>query len=125
MEVVDAATSSTFQACKEGVGMSQGERGEESGASVHEGNLGDGPCLVTVGVLGSTPDEALASVADIAAAMNVCVTTIRRMIARGELPPPVSLGKDDVWTVGWIRRWIEERLAAAARESKIVARHSA
>ena len=105
--------------------MNQGKRTEEPDTPDREEGSGDCAAPVTVGVLGDTPDRALVSVADIAAEMKVCTTTIRRMIARGELPPPVSLGKDDVWTAGWVRKWIEERLATAAQESRIVARHSA
>ena len=41
--------------------------------------------------------------------------SVKRAVERGELPPPTRLMGKPVWTIGAIRRHIEERLEAEAR----------
>jgi hypothetical protein len=48
--------------------------------------------------------------------------SIKRAVARGELPPPTRLLGGPVWTVGALIRHIEERLAKAQREQEKLAR---
>ena len=44
-----------------------------------------------------------------------CRETIKRAVARGELPPPVRLLGKNTWTVGAIIQHLEDRLKDTAR----------
>ena len=44
-----------------------------------------------------------------------CRETIKRAVARGELPPPVRLMGKNTWTVGAIIQHLEDRLKDTAR----------
>lgn len=79
---------------------------------------------LTVGILRHVDDGTLLFIPDLAREMKVCPTTIKRMIARSELPPSVSLGKGHVWTAGCLRGWINKRLQSAAAEMEIVQSYS-
>jgi len=65
-------------------------------------------------------DGAVLSTAVLAERMQVSEVTVKRMIGRGELPPPVPMGRWQVWTAGWVRGWIEMRLESSAQESQLV-----
>ncbi len=47
--------------------------------------------------------------------------TIRRMIQRGEIPTPIRMMGKPTWTVGSIRKHIEDRLSKAAEDARILA----
>lgn len=47
-----------------------------------------------------------------------CLVSIKRAIARGELPPPTRFLGRNAWTAGSIIRHIEKRLEQAAREAE-------
>ena len=47
---------------------------------------------------------------------NRCGRSIKRAIARGELPPPIRMFGQNTWTVGKIVQHIEARLEAVAKE---------
>ncbi len=44
------------------------------------------------------------------------VSSVKRAVQRGELPPPTKLFGQGTWTVGAIVRHIEDRLAQAAKK---------
>ena len=93
----------------------------DGGASSEAAEARNGLCLL----LGDLGDGAAISTAFLAHEMGVSEVTVKRMIARGELPPPVSMGKWNIWTAGWLRGWIEMRLEAAAQEAQLVRKHLA
>lgn len=51
----------------------------------------------------------------LANALNVCRRTIRNMVERGELPPPVPFAGRSSWIVGKILAHFEKRSEDAAR----------
>jgi len=52
----------------------------------------------------------------LASLLNRCPTTIKRMVAKGELPPPIKLAGAKCWTVQVLSDHFARRLAEAARE---------
>jgi hypothetical protein len=61
--------------------------------------------------LGSLPPATLLTEDGLAGVMGkACRESIKRAVARGELPPPVKIMGKNAWTVGSIVRHIEERL---------------
>jgi hypothetical protein len=65
--------------------------------------------------LGGLNDGALVFESGLARMFGKHPVSIKRAIERGELPPPTRLMGKPVWTVGAIRRHIEERLETEAR----------
>lgn len=49
--------------------------------------------------------------------------SLKRAVKRGEIPPPVHWMGKPAWTVGAIIRHLDERLATAAQEAKIILNH--
>ncbi|HLX64063.1 MAG TPA: hypothetical protein VKX17_22515 [Planctomycetota bacterium] len=47
---------------------------------------------------------------------KACRESIKRAVARGELPPPAKLMGKNCWTAGRIVQFFEERLDAEARK---------
>ena len=50
------------------------------------------------------------------------VTSIKRAVLRGELPPPCRMFGGNVWTAGVVLTHIEARLAEAAKEAEALQR---
>ncbi|MHC5057615.1 MAG: hypothetical protein ACYTKD_23320 [Planctomycetota bacterium] len=67
--------------------------------------------------LGELEAAALVTVAGLAAMFGRSSDSIKRAIAREELPPPVRLMGKPTWTVGALVGFIGRRLAAAEREA--------
>ena len=72
--------------------------------------------------LGELKPGATVTEAGLARMMQRHPVSIKRAVARGELPPPTRLLGKNVWTAGAIVRHIESRLEAAAREAERAAR---
>lgn len=53
------------------------------------------------------PEKAILTEAAIAKAFGVTGRTIRRMVARHELPPPITISGRSVWFAGRVLSWIE------------------
>ncbi len=68
--------------------------------------------------IGALPPGALVTEKGLATMMGKSAKSIRRAVARGELPPPVRLMGQLSWTAGAIVRHIEKRLEVAAREAE-------
>ena len=87
-------------------------------AVLPEGNAGkvqkDG---VILDDLARLPEKALLDEAQLAKALDVTPRTIRRMVSRFELPPPVSLGGRPVWFAGRVLAHIEAAAERAEREA--------
>ena len=65
-------------------------------------------------LLGLLPEKSLLDEAHLAAALQVTPRTIRRMVGRSQLPPPVQLGGRSFWMVSTSSQF----LAAAKETSK-------
>ena len=108
--------------------MSSEERSE---APEHVERRVDGPTTPTVsnatpaialdGVcagLGALPPGALVTEKALAVMLGKCVKSIKRAVARNELPSPVRIMGAPTWTAGAIVRHVEKRLDAAARKAE-------
>jgi predicted DNA-binding transcriptional regulator AlpA len=67
--------------------------------------------------LGTLPSNTLITEKALAGLLGRAVKSIKRAVARGELPPPVRILGESRWTVGTIVRHVEKRLEAAALEA--------
>ena len=56
------------------------------------------------------PEKSLLDEAHLAAALQVSPRTVRRMVGRSQLPPPVQLGGRSFWMVGKVLQHIESAL---------------
>ena len=68
--------------------------------------------------LADLPEKALIDETALAAALNVDKRTVRRMVARFELPPGIMFGGRKCWQAGTVLRWFEARADQAARQAK-------
>lgn len=63
----------------------------------------------TVTVLAELADDVLLDEDGMANAFHVVTRTIRRMVERYELPPPMRLASKNWWRVGNVRGWLNTR----------------
>jgi predicted DNA-binding transcriptional regulator AlpA len=75
--------------------------------------------------LATLPERAMLDEARLAALLCVTPRTIRRMVSRFELPPPVPLAGRSVWFAGRILDHIEKAAEKAEREAQRQARRFA
>lgn len=75
--------------------------------------------------LARLPDKALLTEDALARALDVSKRTVRRMVARFELPPAVRLGGKSTWQAGAVLRWFEARAERAARQAQRAAEQRA
>ena len=68
--------------------------------------------------LGDRKDGDLISEYGLADLCNRSVSSVKRAVKKGELPEPVELFGNRVWTVGSIRTYIGQRIAEAQDERK-------
>ena len=61
------------------------------------------------------PGDALLTEKRLAEALQVADRTARRMVVRGELPPPILFGCRRMWKVSAIRSWIDDLTAEVLR----------
>ena len=74
-----------------------------------------GVCITTLAEL---PPAALLDETALAAALGVTKRTIRRMVGRYELPPPVRFAGRSTWQAGAVLRWFEAAAERKAREAE-------
>lgn len=77
---------------------------------------------VVVTTLAELPDRALVDERALSAALCVSKRTVRRMVARHELPPPVRFAGRSTWQVGRVLAWFEARADRLARDAQRAAR---
>ncbi len=65
--------------------------------------------------LGALGDGSLVFESGLARMFGKHAVSIKRAVERGELPPPTRLMGKPVWTVGTIRKHIEDRLESETR----------
>ena len=68
--------------------------------------------------LGDLPGEAIISEQGLAKIFHRHKVSIKRAIARGELPPTVRLFGEPVWTIQVLRDHVSKRLDTAQKESE-------
>jgi hypothetical protein len=82
-------------------------------------NLADGNSLIgIIVVLGELKPAAIITEEGVARLFSRHVASVKRAIQRGELPPPTRLFGQNVWTVGTLIRYIENRLDQAAKDAE-------
>lgn len=81
---------------------------------------GDLPGIIAL--LGELKPGAILTEAGVARLFNRHVASVKRAVARGELPPPCRLFGGNAWTAGVLVRHIEKRLEQAAREAEHMAK---
>jgi len=67
--------------------------------------------------LARLPEQALLDQKQLAAALGVTKRTVRRMVVRFELPPPIRLAGRSVWLAGRVLGHIEARAERAAQDA--------
>ena len=67
--------------------------------------------------LARLPEKTILNESMLAETLQVSTRTVRRMVSRFELPPPVQLGNHSVWTVGRILSFIDNALRQPEEES--------
>jgi predicted DNA-binding transcriptional regulator AlpA len=98
--------------------MSESRSLPETDASVEpEGGTG-----VVISALAKLPERAIVDERALADALHVSKRTVRRMVSRGELPPPVPFAGRSMWQVQAVLAWFEARAARASREAERAAR---
>ena len=68
--------------------------------------------------LAALPPDALLDETAVASALKVSKRTIRRMVSRYELPPPVRFAGRATWQAARILTWFERRADRAEREAR-------
>ena len=68
--------------------------------------------------LGDLPADAVISEEGLAKILGKCRTSIKRAIRRGELPVPVRLFGESVWTVNALRGHLNQRLEEAKQAAE-------
>lgn len=68
--------------------------------------------------LAELPRDAILDEAAVAKAFGVVTRTIKRMVARYELPPPILLASKRCWKVGAILNWINDSIERTEKEAR-------
>lgn len=76
---------------------------------------GDQPTADCITALATMPDATLVDEAWLCQVFGRCRRSIRRAVARGELPAPITMFRRHSWTVGSIVRHVQARQDAAMR----------
>jgi predicted DNA-binding transcriptional regulator AlpA len=87
-------------------------------------DIGEEPTPGIITALGKLPAGAIISEPALATMMSKHRVSIKRAVARGELPPPVKLFTNPVWTAGSILAHLQKRLDAAAQDAERTRRRS-
>jgi len=85
--------------------------GDPAGEKIDE----DGQDGLVLDTLAKLPEKAILNEAAVAKALHVAPRTLRRVVARWQIPPAVTLGGRSVWFAGRVLAHIE---AAAIRAEK-------
>lgn len=63
------------------------------------------------------PREALLDEKALADVFDVCTRTVKRMVTRYELPPPIQFGGKSMWIAGRVLSWFDSQAELAEREA--------
>jgi len=67
--------------------------------------------------LGTLPAHQILRRDELASFVGVQPDTLREMVSRGELPPPIRLGRPDIWLAGRVSAWLWRRAKEAEEEA--------
>jgi predicted DNA-binding transcriptional regulator AlpA len=67
--------------------------------------------------LAALPEKAILTEAALATTIGVTQRTIRRMVQRNEIPPPVPLAGQAVWFAGGVLAYIQSRIDRRLRDA--------
>ena len=70
--------------------------------------------------LARLPETAWIDEAALAREFGVSGRSIRRMVKRGELPPPILLGGRNHWNIDRVLRWLDDRAQQAEADARAV-----
>jgi len=93
--------------------MHQNAEKTEPKANAERVNVG-----LLVDALARLPEKSILDERQLAITLSVSPRTIRRMVSRFELPPPIRLGGHSVWLAGRILQHLENCAERAAREAE-------
>ena len=68
-------------------------------------------------VLALLPEKAMLDESKLAESLRVTTRTVRRMVSRFELPPPIPLGGRSVWMAGRILQHFEDAMERAGQRA--------
>jgi len=68
--------------------------------------------------LAELPAEALVDEAALSRAFGVCARTIRRMVVRFELPPPIRMAGRSMWLAGNVIAWLKDMAEHAEKDAR-------
>ena len=71
-----------------------------------------------ISALAEFPKEALLNENAMSRAFDVCDRTIRRMVTRYELPPPIRIAGRSTWIAGRVLAWLEEMAEQAEKDAR-------
>ena len=69
-----------------------------------------------ISALAEFPKETLLDESAMGHAFNVCARTIRRMVVRYELPPPIPVAGKSMWIAGRVLAWLEANAERAEKD---------
>ena len=75
-------------------------------------------------ILAKLPKEALVDEDALARALGVCARTVRRMVTRDELPPPIRVAGRSMWLAGNVIAWLKDKAEQAERYARAEAERS-
>ena len=73
---------------------------------------------VVITKLADLPERAMLDETALADALGITKRTVRRMVGRYELPPPIRFGGRATWQAGAILKWFEARAEKAFRAAE-------
>jgi hypothetical protein len=97
------------------------DTGEESKSITPENETQKSQADEQPGVLTSLadlPEKALLDETAMAQAFNVCAKTVRRMVMRHELPPPIRVSGRSMWFAGRVLNYLESLAEATEKEAE-------
>jgi hypothetical protein len=68
--------------------------------------------------LAELPKDAILDETAMAKAFGVTARTIKRMVHRYELPPPILLASKRSWKLGAVLAWIDESVARSEKDAR-------
>lgn len=90
-------------------------------AKQQESTLRHEPLGVVIRTLAELPKETLIDEAALANALQISTRTVRRMVGRYELPPPVRFAGRATWQSGRILAWYTAMAEAKEKKAKVAA----
>lgn len=98
------------------------DKGSSTSADENEQRGREARVGLVIVALVRLPGDALVDEAALAASLDVTKRTVRRMVRRHELPPPVAFAGRAMWQVRRVVAWFEARAERAARAAERDAR---